>query len=280
MGRFNLFYRRISILIFLFFKPNLFLHITSMNIANVKDIFSIIPVDKDIDADFRHRYMFNEKMKLADMLIASPKLLYVFPRFGIKLGFGEKSVKEICAELDLSTHLFLLVCNVYTYETFIPDMDDLQTFDLSDLLVYLHRSHKDYQKEQIKNLKKIVWKVAKGCGANGQILRRFFDEYIQEVVHHFEYEEQTVFPYVEKLLTQGTQKGFKIKEYEKNHSNIEEKLSELKNILIKYVREISLNDQRQALLQLVLFEDDLNRHALIEDRILVPLVTEFENKHK
>ena len=46
--------------------------------------------------------LFSEKMKLADMMLASSKLLYVFPRFGIKLGFGEKSVSDICSELDIS----------------------------------------------------------------------------------------------------------------------------------------------------------------------------------
>ena len=53
-------------------------------------------------------------------------------------------------------------------------------------------------------------------------------------------------------------------------------MTELKNILIKYVPEISLGAQRDALRELFLFEDDLNRHSLIENHILVPIVTELE----
>lgn len=222
--------------------------------------------------------LFSEKMKLADMMLASSKLLYVFPRFGIKLGFGEKSVSDICSELDISLPLFLQVCNVYTNPDYLPEIEELSRIKMHDLIAYLRNSHSDYLKLRIANLRAKILKVVAGCGKNGTMLLKFFDGYVNEVVKHFSYEEKIVFPYVEKLVEQGPQSEYNIGIYEKNHTDIEEKLDDLKNILIKYVPEADFSEQREVLRELFLFEEDLNRHSLIEDRILVPLVLELEKK--
>lgn len=220
--------------------------------------------------------LFSEKMKLADMILSSSKLLYVFPRFGIKLGFGEKTVAEVCKELNISQPLFLQVCNVYTNFDYLPDPEDLNSISVPDLISYLHNSHTDYLKARISGLRTKILKVASECGKSGPILSRFFDGYVNEVVKHFTYEEKVVFPYVENLYNNGPKKDYNISTYEKNHTDIEEKLDDLKNILIKYVPETDLMGQREVLSDLFLFEDDLNRHSLIEDRILVPIVLGME----
>lgn len=251
-------------------------------INNTKHIEKTESLEREIlDENLTSKFIvFNEKMKMAELLLVNNRLMFVLPRFGIEFGFGEKSVAEVCSEHDISVQLFLLICNVYTHSTFLPSEDSLHSFDLSDLLVYLHNSHNDYLKTLIPSLKRKVMLVANGCGAKGLVLRRFFDEYINEVMKHFSYEEKTVFPYIEKLLTEGKQKGFNIAVYEKNHTDIEDKLTELKNILIKYVPQVSLAEQREALLDLFLFEDDLDHHSLIENRIVVPLVSEIEKTRK
>ena len=41
--------------------------------------------------------LFFGKMKLADVLLTNYKLLLVLNRFDIHLGFGEKSVEEVCS---------------------------------------------------------------------------------------------------------------------------------------------------------------------------------------
>lgn len=220
--------------------------------------------------------LFSEKMKLADMVLASSKLLYVLPRFGIKLGFGEKTVDDVCTEMNISKALFLQVCNVYTNFEYLPEPEELQSICISELIDYLHNSHTDYLKARISSLRSKVHKVAADCGKSGLMLNRFFDEYVKEVVKHFNYEEEVVFPYVQKLKAEGPQADYNIGIYEKNHTDIEEKLDDLKNIFIKYVPESDSLEQREALADLFLFEDDLNRHSLIEDRILVPIVINLE----
>ena len=61
---------------------------------------------------------FTAAMKLSDVLFENRNLLLLLPRFGIPVGFGEKTIGQICAEQGVSTDLFLYVCNAYCYEGF------------------------------------------------------------------------------------------------------------------------------------------------------------------
>ena len=138
--------------------------------------------------------LFSDGMKLADMVLASSKLLYVFQGLALSwvlvINWYEMCVKN----MDLSLPLFLVVCNVYVSENYLPDAASLHSFGVGDLLVYLHTSHIDYQTTRIPELQNKVMSVVSSCGLKGGVLRRFFDEYINEVVNHFDYEEKTVFP--------------------------------------------------------------------------------------
>lgn len=74
-------------------------------------------------------------------------------------------------------------------------------------------------------------------------------------------------------------KSYSISQFEKNHSNIEEKLNDLKNIIIKYLPDTGSPELLNTLLfDLFELEDDFRKHTLIEDKILVPLVEQFEQK--
>lgn len=112
-----------------------------------------------------------------------------------------------------------------------------------------------------------------------QILQRFYSEYQKEVLNHFDYEETVAFPYINTLLNNSSMKSYSISQFEKNHSNIEEKLNDLKNIIIKYLPDTGSPELLNTLLfDLFELEDDFRKHTLIEDKILVPLVEQFEQK--
>ncbi|MDE5945628.1 MAG: hemerythrin domain-containing protein [Rikenella sp.] len=227
--------------------------------------------------------LFTERMKMADLVHANYRLLFVLPRFGIQLGFGDKSIAEICSSYGVSESLFLLVCNVYTFEDFLPDPAQLHAFTADDLTGYLRRSHEDYIRHQIPEIRQQVIALANCCEPkNGRILERFFDDYSREVMNHFDYEETVVFPYIHTLSKgESSNEGYSIGQFEENHSNIEEKLGDLKNILIKYLPDLAQGSSRNTLLlDLFLLEDDLNKHSLIEDRILVPLVEQLEERRR
>jgi regulator of cell morphogenesis and NO signaling len=112
---------------------------------------------------------------------------------------------------------------------------------------------------------------------NGNVLNSFCEKYKQEVISHFKYEEEIVFPYIIELLKGRKTGNYKIKEYETNHSDIDAALNDIKNIIIKYLpQNCTIEQCRDILLNLFMFEYDLSKHTLLEDKILISLVKHIE----
>ncbi len=225
---------------------------------------------------------FTEKMKLADLVLTNYRLLYVLPCFDIGLGLGEATVKQVCDKKGVSLPLFLLVCNVYTFDDYCPESDTLSRIPLNDLMTYLENSHKDYLENRMPE---VIAQVIDLLGSydvrHGGMLMEFCEKYKQEVISHFDYEEQTVFPYIKTLLNGNKPNNYKIKEYKGNHSDLDAALSDLKNIIVKYLpSEYPMEKCRDILIHLFLFELDLSKHTLLEDKILISLVEEIEKKIK
>jgi regulator of cell morphogenesis and NO signaling len=67
--------------------------------------------------------------------------------------------------------------------------------------------------------------------------------------------------------------------FKNNHSNIDDKLSDLKNILVKHLRGIGMAAETTELLfQIFSLEEDLSRHTFIEDVVLIPMVQQLEQR--
>lgn len=224
--------------------------------------------------------IFTSSMKLADILLANYSLLTVLRGFGVQLGFGEKSLSEVCRKHGINESFFLLVCNVYTFSNYLPTNQEISKLDIDSLVSYLQQSHRYYLDDKMAVIEDKLYVMGTSCNEKHiHILHTFFEEYKKEVISHFKYEDETVFPYIRSLIKGETPISYHIIQYEHNHSNIEDKLSDLKNILIKYLPDsCSTKERNDVLLDIFLFEKDLNRHSLIEDKILIPFVREIELK--
>lgn len=222
--------------------------------------------------------LFSENMKLADLILANVRLLYVLPCFGIELGFGDKTVKQMSEENNISVPLLLLVCNIYTFDDYQPDAAKLGKIPLEGIIEYLRNSHKDYLNVRMPKLISEILDLIDCCHIkDGDILTTFCKKYEDEVIAHFKYEEEIAFPYIHNLIKGNKGEKYKIEEYESNHSNIDEALSDLKNIIIKYLpKECTIEKCRDVLLDLFMFEYDLSKHTLLEDKILISLVERIE----
>ena len=96
-----------------------------------------------------------------------------------------------------------------------------------------------------------------------------------------EYENQAVFTYVDGLLRGCLSDTYDIATFASHHNQIDRKLPELKNIIIKYYPEKENNN----LLNAVLFdifncEQDLASHCQVEDYMFVPAVAQMERRLK
>ncbi|MDR1113291.1 MAG: hemerythrin domain-containing protein [Bacteroidales bacterium] len=224
--------------------------------------------------------LFTAKMKMADLILANHNLVLILPRFGIDLGFGEKSIEEVCAAHQVSLPFFLIVCNIYAYDDYFLTPEQITFNNLQGMLPYLAASHHHYLRERIPHIEHHLQKIAESCTPKqGAILMRFFTEYKDEVAKHFNYEEEVVFPYIEGLWAGKDTDNYVIHQYKETHSNVEEKLEDLTNIIIKYLPSNVLpNEKASVLFDIFRLATDLNKHELIEEKVLIPYVVSIE-KH-
>ena len=138
---------------------------------------------------------------------------------------------------------------------------------------YLHNSHSyflDFRLPAIR--RKLIEAIDCGHSDVSFAIMRFFDEYAAEVQRHMSYEEQTVFPYVESLLAGEKSTAYSMDIFRRQHDQVDIKLRELKNIIIKYYPSGSTNELNGVLFDIFNCEHELASHNAVEDEIFIPAV--------
>ena len=226
--------------------------------------------------------LYNKRMKVADLLANDGNLLSILQRLDIKLGFGEATIAELCARYGISAELFLIICNIYSFGDYRPHIESLGENDIKSITIYLRASHRYYTSICFPNIHNgIHTLVSRLDEVSRHLIDKFYDEYDSEVNNHFRYEEEVVFPYIESLITNSNGTKYSIGQFEHNHSNINEKLNDLKNIITKYLKEeYSSSISFELLADIYRVEKDLSKHSLIENRLLIPLVEKLEKSNE
>ncbi len=227
---------------------------------------------------------------LANVIHSDFNLLSVIKRFDIKLGISDRTIKEICDDYSINVDFFLEILNAYHDKNYFAAIK-LQSFSIQLIVNFLKSSHHYYNNEKILSIELQIQKLewdSPDHERNLTILKKFFNEYKNEVKAHTGHEEETVYPYavfIEESCSKNViieeciskMQNYSITNYAKEHDNIEEKLKDLKNIIIKYLPPPSnQNILYEILSELFLLEKDLSDHARIEEKILVPKILEME----
>ena len=113
------------------------------------------------------------------------------------------------------------------------------------------------------------------------LILQFFDDYVGEVRKHMEYENEKVFTYVRGLLNGERSAQYNIGVFARHHDQVNAKLTELKNIIIKYYPANGDNQLLNAtLFDIFSCEEDLASHNRVEDYLFVPAIMELEKGEK
>ncbi len=218
--------------------------------------------------------MITESQKLSDVIGQNILLLPVLNRFDIKPGVGEKTIKSICMEQGIQLKSFLAILNTYNSQLFFPKAEDV---DMAVLVQFLRRTHTYYLDYTLPRIEKLISQLAVDYPGSKPLamIESYYSEYKKQLTAHIEYEETDLFPVINKLL--GKQNGFPEKadyysdKIQHEHVNVEDKLSDLKTILIKFLPEsVNENASCELLFELSRFEQELLDHARFEDKILIP----------
>ncbi len=237
--------------------------------------------------------IFSRNNKLSEVIHSDYRLVSILQRFGIKLGFGNLTVSEVCEKYNVDIAFFLEIINSYHNHRYKPTTNNTE-FNTTNIIKYLTNTHNYYINYKIPQIEQLIGQMELDKSEenirNIGLLKNFFEEYKDEVKEHFRIEEEVVFPYVLAL-----DKAFKegecnadlasrirrepIEIYERNHTNIEVKLSDLKNLIIKFLPPVSVKHVcEQLLIDLFRLETDLEDHAMVEEKVLVPRVKKLESK--
>ncbi|MFO7842842.1 MAG: hemerythrin domain-containing protein [Bacteroidales bacterium] len=229
--------------------------------------------------------------KMADVIHLNYSTLTVLNRFEIALGFGDKTIEDICKQHQVDLDFFLEIINTFVNEDYFPKKH-LQSFSITLINDYLKKTHDYYHQVKVPEIENLMEQMVNNCytqKSNLNLLKKFFNDYKQELINHTQREDEVVFPYtlaIEKAFhsdkiekkTIKLMEEYSIDVFEREHDNIEEKLFDLKNIIIKYLPQPKNFELCNKLLnELFTLEQDLNDHARIEDKVLVPKVREMES---
>lgn len=233
---------------------------------------------KSYKTDVNNCVIFSREMKIAELIDADYSLLSILLRLDMQLPFGDVSVEELCRRHGISVELFLMICQVYSTADYLPDVEQLNVSDLKYVIRYLRASHRLYLGELLPSIGQGVERVLECCEKRQRdIVSGFYRGYCDEVRAHLEYEEQTMFPYVERLIEGAVPAEETIAQAMEHHTDICEKIDDIKSILIKYLPEECSTQQRYDLLRSVYtMSEDLAKHTLIEVKILAPVAEREE----
>ena len=227
----------------------------------------------------KNHKMYEADDKMISIIADNYDTLQSLGRFGINLGFGDKTVREVCEHQQVDTYTFLAVVNF----TINGSREfDQELLSIPTLLHYLKASHDYYLNFQLPFIRKQLVDALDVNDSLAKLIIKLYDEYAQEIHLHMEYEEQTVFPYVDHLLNNQVDENYDIGTFSKNHSKIDVKLRELKNIILKYLpSDMRHNTQLTATLyNLYINEEWLLNHAMVEDFLFIPAISYLERKFK
>ncbi|NPA67504.1 MAG: hypothetical protein GXO50_02735 [Chlorobi bacterium] len=238
--------------------------------------------------------LISENTKLAEVILQNYHLIPVVSRFGIELGFGDKTAGQICEKYGIDKVFFLEIINAFNDKSYLP-YKKLREMPLSVTVDYLLKSHRYYNKVKLPLIEKLIEQLKWTGNAdkkNKDVLKTFFARYRKEVNDHTANEEQNVYPYILELeknyYAETPDADFtkrlndkSISYYADIHDELNTSLSDLKNIIIKYLHPADNKEiTEQILTEIFRLEKDMTDHTKLEENVIIPVAKKMEDKLK
>ena len=188
--------------------------------------------------------------------------IHVISRFGLTMGVGEQTIAEACESHNVHTSTFLAVINykVFKQRAMLADVD------IATLQRYLRNAHTYFLDFRLPYLRRSLIEALIPAGASNKIpmlILQCYDEFVDEIRTRIERENAGLF-----------------EEHARDDQRITDKLTEIKNLIIKYYP--SNNTSKSGTVTYTLInvmsdlwhmEQDFSDHCAIEDEILRPALT-------
>lgn len=188
--------------------------------------------------------------------------IHVISRFGLQMGVGEQTIAQACEAHHVHTPTFLAVIN-YKISKHPAQLADI---DIPTLQNYLRNAHTYFLDFRLPFLRRSLIEALIPAGAENRIpmlILRCYDEFAEEIRTHIEHENEGLF-----------------EEHARDDQRITDKLTEIKNLIIKYYPSSSIAQKGTVTYTLISVmsdlwhtEQDFADHCAIEDNILRPALS-------
>ena len=220
---------------------------------------------------FEKRDMYKSTDKICDLMAHEEDAIQIISRFGLEMGVGEQTIAQLCESYGVHTPTFLAVVNYKVFHQKALPAD----IDIPTLQRYLSNAHNYFLNFRLPRLRRSLIEALIPAGTSSQIpelILRCYDEFVEEIRTHIEHENAGLF-----------------EEHEHDDERITSKLTEIKNLIIKYYPSTNYkspitNNQSQITYLLISVmsdlwhtEQDFADHCAIEDDILRPLRCKIAN---
>ena len=215
--------------------------------------------------------MYKSTDKICDLMAHEEDAIQIISRFGLEMGVGEQTIEQLCESYGVHTPTFLAVVNYKVFHQKALPAD----IDIPTLQRYLSNAHNYFLNFRLPRLRRSLIEALIPAGTSSQIpelILRCYDEFVEEIRTHIEHENAGLF-----------------EEHEHDDERITSKLTEIKNLIIKYYPSTNLqspisNFQSPITYLLISVmsdlwhtEQDFADHCAIEDDILRPLRCKIAN---
>ena len=206
--------------------------------------------------------MYKANDKICDLMSHEEDAIHIISRFGIGMGVGEQTIAEACAIHGVHTPTFLAIINYKVFKhKALPTEVDLPT-----LQQYLRNAHSYFLDFRLPYLRRAIIEAIIPADPSSKIpmlILRCYDEFVEEIRTHIEHENEGL-----------------IEEHVLDDQRITDKLTEIKNLIIKYYpsNNVSQKDATYLLIHVMSdlwhTEQDFADHCAIEDEILRPALSQ------
>lgn len=225
--------------------------------------------------------VFKSTDKLSFVIQNDYRLLQVMGRFGMTIGFGEKTIFDVCQQCNVDVNAFLAVMN-YVKNNTIDSIGSISSKEgVASLLKYLKNSHRYFLDYQFPSMRRSLIDSIEMQNEIAFLVLKYYDIYVEEVRLHMANEDDTTFAWVEQMLNDDSTLSESGQLLSRHHDSIEKKLGELKKLFLQYYPQKDNNNElNSVVIELYRTEEELRSHCLIEDNLFTPAVRKLENRQK
>lgn len=210
--------------------------------------------------------MYKSTDKICDLMAHEEDAIQIISRLGLEMGVGEMTIDQACEAHNVHTPTFLAIVNYKIFHQQVQ-LDDIDVPTLQRYIQHAHTYFLDFRLPRLRrSLIEAIIPADPATKIPGLILR-CYDEFVDEIRTHIEHENEGRYD-----------------EHEHDDQRITDKLTEIKNLIIKYYPTPDASSEGGKITYLLISvmselwhtEQDFADHCAIEDDILRPALTRIQ----